>query len=200
LTFERLRISDWVVFVLALALLFTSATVWYSTVAGDEARRVQRDAQPEEGAPTGQSQAEVEREAGLLADNAEKNAWEAHGTIDRIILIGVLLTAVLGVLAGFWRASGRPARGLGPYALCGLVATVTALLLLYRILQEPGQDELTTVKFGAPLTLGVLGAYAFAAATSLRDEEAREEPPRIADDDRSRPGASRRQAGSPAAD
>jgi hypothetical protein len=83
-----------------------------STVAGDEARRVQRDAQPEEGAPTGQSQAEVEREAGLLADNAEKNAWEANGTIDRIILIGVLLTAVLGVLAGFWRASGRPARGL----------------------------------------------------------------------------------------
>ena len=194
MTFERLRISDWVVFVAGLALLFTTAPVWYSTTAGDEARRVQQEAQPEEGAPTGQSQAEVEREAGLLADNAEKNAWEANGSIDRIILIGVLLTAALGVLAGFWRASGRPARGLGPYALCGLAACVTAVLLLYRILQEPGADEMTTVKIGAPLTLGVLGIYAFAAATSLRDEEAPEEPPRIADDDRSRPGPSRRQA------
>jgi hypothetical protein len=200
LTFERLRISDWVVFVAALALLFTTAPAWYSTTAGDEARRVQQQAQPEEGQPTGQSQAEVEREAGLLADNAEKNAWEADDTIDRVILIGLLLTALLGVLAGFWRASGRPARGLGPYALCGLAACATALLLLYRILQEPGQDDLTTVKIGAPLTLGVLGIYAFAAATSLRDEEAPQEPPRIADDDRSRPGPPRRQARPPAAD
>jgi hypothetical protein len=176
LTFARLRISDWVVFVAALALLFTTAPVWYSTKAGDEARRVQQEAKPAEGQPSGQAEAEVQREAGALADNAEKNAWEAHGTIDRIILICILLTFALGVLAGFWRAGGRPARGLGPYALAGLVACVTALLLLYRILQEPGADDLTTVKIGAPLTLGVLGVYAFAAATSLRDEETAEKP------------------------
>jgi hypothetical protein len=41
--------------------------------------------------------------------------------------------------------------------------------VLYRILQEPGFDELTTVKIGAPLALGVLGVFAFAAATSLRE-------------------------------
>ena len=44
------------------------------------------------------------------------------------------------------------------------------------ILQEPGLDTLTTVKIGAPLTLGVLGIYAFGAASSLRDEEAPETP------------------------
>ena len=176
MTFERLRISDWAVFIAALALLFTTAPVWYSTKAGDEARRVQQEAKPEEGQPSGQAEAEVQREAGALADNAEKNAWEANGTIDRIILICVLLTAVIGVLAGFWRAGGRPARGIGPYGLCGFAACVTALLLLYRILQEPGADDLTTVKIGAPLTLGVLGVYAFAAATSLRDEETAEKP------------------------
>lgn len=176
MTFERLRISDWVVFIAALALLFTTAPVWYSTKAGDEARRVQQEAHPEEGQTSGQAEAEVEREAGALADNAEKNAWEANGTIDRIILICILLTSALGVLAGFWRASGRTARGIGPYGLCGLAAGVTALLVLYRILQEPGFDDLTVVKIGAPLTLGVLGIYAFAAATSLRDEGAPEEP------------------------
>ncbi|HVG74630.1 MAG TPA: hypothetical protein VM824_04565 [Thermoleophilaceae bacterium] len=177
MTFERLRISDWVVFIAALALLFTTAApVWYSTKAGDEARRVQQEAQPDEGQPSGQAEAEVEREAGALADNAEKTAWEADGTIDRIILICVLLTSLLGVLAGFWRASGRQARGIGPYGLCGLVACITALLVLYRILQEPGLDAVTTVKIGAPLTLGVLGIYAFAAASSIREEEAPETP------------------------
>jgi hypothetical protein len=176
LTFERLRLSDWVVFVAALALLFTTIPPWYSTEAGNAARRAQQEAQPEEGQPSGQTEAEVEREAGALADNAEKTAWEADGTIDRVILVCVLATAALGVLAGFWRARGRPARGVGPYGLCGLVACVTALLVLYRILQEPGLDELTVIKIGAPLTLGVLGVYAFAAAASLRDEEAPEEP------------------------
>ena len=41
--------------------------------------------------------------------------------------------------------------------------------MLYRILQEPGFDEVTTVQIGAPLALGVLGVYAFACAMALRE-------------------------------
>jgi hypothetical protein len=178
-TFARLRVADWVVFIAALALLFSTAFDWYSTEAGVEARRIQENARPEEGQTTGQAEAEVERQAGALAESKERNAWQEDGAIDRIILIGVLVTAALGVLAAFWRASGREARGLGPYGWAGLSACVTALLVLYRVLQEPGFDELTTVQIGAPLALGVLGVFAFAAATSLRDEarsETREEP------------------------
>jgi hypothetical protein len=176
LTFARLRLSDWIVFVAALALLFTAAPDWYSTKAGDEARRVQQEAKPDPGVPSGQSSAEVEREAGLLAEGQEKNAWEVTGAIDRVILICLFATALLGIVAAFWRAGGRPARGLGPYALAGLFACITALLILYRILQEPGNDDLTTVKIGAPIALAVLGVYAFAAASSLRHEETVEEP------------------------
>jgi hypothetical protein len=177
LTFARLRVADWVVFIAALALLFTTAFDWYSTVSGDEARRIQEQSRPEEGEPSGQIQSEVERDAGALAESKERNAWQEDGTIDRVILICLLVTAALGVLAAFWRASGREARGLGPYGWAGLMACVSALLVLYRVLQEPAFDELTTVKIGAPLALGVLGVFAFAAATSLRDEgriEARE--------------------------
>ena len=170
MTFARLRPADWVVFIAALALLFTTAADWYSTETGEEARRIQENARPEEDRPSGQTEAEVEREAGALAESKERNAWQEDGTIDRVILVCLLLTAALGVVAGFWRASGREARWLGPYGLAGLMACVTALLVLYRILQEPGFDELTTVKIGAPLALGVLGVFAFAAATSLRDE------------------------------
>ena len=171
MTFARLRVADWVVFVAALALLFTTAADWYSTQAGEEARRIQEQARPEEGEPSGQTQVDVEREAGALAESKERNAWQEDGTIDRLILIGLHLTAALGVAAAFWRASGRETRGLGPYALVGASASFTALLVLYRIIQEPGIDELTTVQIGAPLALGVLGVIAFAAASSLREEE-----------------------------
>jgi hypothetical protein len=168
LTFARLRVADWVVFIAALALLFTTAADWYSTKSGEEARRIQEQARPEEGQPSGQIQTEVEQGAGALAEAQERNAWQEDGTIDRIILICLLVTTALGVAAAFWRASGRESRGLGPYALVGFSATVTAFLVLYRIIQEPGFDELTTVQIGAPLALGVLGVIAFAAATSLR--------------------------------
>jgi hypothetical protein len=169
LTFARLRVADWVVFIAALALLFTTAADWYSTKTGEEARRIQEQARPEEGQPSGQIQTEVEQGAGALAEAQERNAWQEDGTIDRIILICLLLTAALGVAAAFWRASGREPRALGPYALVGFSATVTAFLVLYRIIQEPGFDELTTVQIGAPLALGVLGVIAFGAASSLRD-------------------------------
>ena len=169
MTFTRLRVADWVVFVAALALLFTTAADWYSTQAGEEARQIEQNARPEEGQPRGQAQAEVERQAGELAESKERNAWQEDGTIDRIILICLLLTSALGVVAAFWRASGRETTGLGPYALVGFSASVTALLVLYRIVQEPGFDSLTTVQIGAPLALGVLGVIAFAAASSLRE-------------------------------
>jgi hypothetical protein len=175
LTFARLRVADWVVFVAALALLFTTAADWYSTQSGEEARRIEEQARPEEGQPSGQVQTEVEEDAGALAESQERNAWQEEGTIDRLILICLLFTAAAGIGASFWRASGRETRGLGPYALVGLSATVTALLVLYRILQEPGFDERTTVQIGAPLALGALGVIAFAAASSLRDE-ARADP------------------------
>jgi hypothetical protein len=167
-TFARLRVVDWVVFVAALALLFTTAPDWYSTQAGETAREVQEQAQPEEGAPTGQVQTEVEEDAGALAESKERNAWQEDGAIDRVILIALLLTAALGVATGFRKAAGH--EGAGLYGLTGLAACITALLVLYRILQEPGFDEVTVVKIGAPLALGVLGVLAFACATAMREQ------------------------------
>jgi hypothetical protein len=166
LTFERLRPADWVVFLAALALLFTTAPDWYSTTRGEEAREIQKQA----GDSQGQAEREVEEDAGVIAETQERNAWQEDGLIDRIILIALLATSALGVAAAFWRASGRESDGLGIFGLAGLLACVTALLVLYRVIQEPGFDDLTTVKIGAPLALGVLGVMAFACATSLRDE------------------------------
>lgn len=165
MTFERLRPADWVVFVAALALLFTTAPDWFSTTRGEEARQIQKQAESSD-AP---ERRDVESEAAALAEAHERNAWQEDGLIDRIILIALLTTAALGVGAAFWRASGRGSDGLGAFGLAGLAACISALLILYRIVQEPGFDELTTVKIGAPLALGVLGVMAFACALSVRE-------------------------------
>jgi hypothetical protein len=66
----------------------------------------------------------------------------------------------------------RPADWVVLVALGLLLATAAdALRVLYRILQEPGFDALTTVQLGAPLALVLLGAIACAAAVSVRQEE-----------------------------
>ena len=168
MTFARLRSADWVVFVAALALLFTTAADWYSTETGEDARRIEEQARRDNGASPGEAEQEIEQDAGALAEAQERNAWQEDGSIDRIILIGLLGTSALGVGAAFWRASGRGSDGLGAFGLTGLFAFGTALLVLYRIVQEPGLDPVTTVKAGPPLALGVLGVIAVGCAISLR--------------------------------
>jgi hypothetical protein len=180
MTFARLRAWDWVAFIAALALLFVSAADWYSTKTGDEARRVEHLAQPH-GALGGEVSRNVQEDAKTVAEGQEKNAWQVDGVIDRVILFALLATVVLGVLAAFFAASGRESSGAVPPAgLVGIAAGITALLVLYRVIQEPGLDEGTTVKLGAPLALLALGVIAFASASSMRqpavEEPAAEQP------------------------
>jgi hypothetical protein len=208
-SFGRLRAWHWAVFLAALALLFVTAMDWYSTTTGEEARRIEELAEPE-GAAGGQVEREVQEDARVTAEGAEKNAWQADGAIDRLILVGLLLTAALGVVAAFAAARppggerGEPDRGGAPDAgsepergrepeperasepdpergreadrgaaaagLAGIAASATALLVTYRILQEPGFDASTTVQAGAPVALVVLGVIALASALTLRAE------------------------------
>ena len=166
MTFARLRLADWVVLLAALALLLVTAADWYSTKGGEQARQFERSA------PTLGEGAELADDAAAAAEGEERNAWQLDGAIDRLILVALLVTAALGVFAAFRRAAGRRYEGaMSPAAWAGLAAAVTSLLVLYRILQEPGSDNVTTVQIGAPLALAVLGLMAFACANAVRAEE-----------------------------
>jgi hypothetical protein len=166
MSFGRLRASDWVAFLAALALLLVTAADWYSTEGGRQAREF------EQGAPAQGEGAELADDAAAAAEGEERNAWQADGVIDRVILVALLGTAALTILAAFARAAGRRSgEGLGLTAWSGIASAATALLVLYRVIQEPGFDEVNTVQYGAPLALGVLGVIALACAMSVRAEE-----------------------------
>jgi hypothetical protein len=91
------------------------------------------------------------------------------------VLALIAATILLAVLTWFARALGaRPTRGLGPAGVCALLATAAALLVAYRIVQEPGIDAGTNVKAGPLLALVLLGAIAIGSSSALKsdDEEA----------------------------
>jgi len=180
-TFARLLRADAVAMIAALALLFVMALDWYGSTIGDEARRQEELAQPE-GAEAGQIERGVKEDARLIGEREEQNAWQLDGAIDKVILLGLLATVVFAVGAAFLRAAGRRFDPpLTPSALAAVTATITALLIAYRIIQEPGLDERTVVKSGAPLSLIVLAVIALACRSALGEEEAgtawREPPP-----------------------
>jgi hypothetical protein len=153
---SRLRAADWVAFVAALALLLATAADWYSTEGGRQAREF------EQGAPARGEGAELADDAAAAAEGEERTAWQADGAIDRVILVALLGSAALTILA-------MVSRALTPWA--GTAAAITALLVLFRVIQEPGADDVNTVQYGAPLALGLLGVIAFACAMSVRADD-----------------------------
>jgi hypothetical protein len=171
LNLARLQRADVVAAVAALVLLFVMASDWYSTVHGEEARRVEELSDPQ-GAAAGEIERDT-REAGRLAgENAERNAWQADGGVDRLILLLLLGAVVMALLAAVLRTAGRrPNPPLTPSALGAVLAAAGGLLVAYRIWQEPGLDSFNTVKAGAPLAVVVLGVPALALVSALRGED-----------------------------
>jgi hypothetical protein len=171
MTFARLRGVDWLAFVAALALLFFMALDWYTTKAGEANRtqqhRFQRLPPTDEG-----DQAQLAQEAGAAAESQERNAWQQSGGVDRVALIVMLVTVGLAVASGFFRAAGRRFEPpWTPSAFAAIAATFGVLLVTYRIVQQPGLDQTTDLRLGAPLALGALAVIALASARAMRNED-----------------------------
>ena len=116
----------------------------------------------------------LNEDAGVIAEGEEKNAWQADALVDRILLVLMLGAIVLTILTAITRASGaKPTKGLGPAGMAAVLATAAAVIVAYRIIQEPGLDAATNVKAGAPLALVALALIALGSASALRadDEE-----------------------------
>jgi hypothetical protein len=102
------------------------------------------------------------------------NAWEAFGVIDILLA----LIALLGIALALSQVVGRgPALPVAIGVITTTLGLAGTLLVLYRILNQPGPNDAIDVSYGAYLgllaTLGVfLGAW-----LSLSDERPRPADP-----------------------
>ncbi len=167
MTFTRLSRGDLLAMVAALALLLVMATDWYTTKVGENARDIQGKIQPQ---LNNQTVPSLSAKEGEVADSQEKNAWQADGLIDRVILIALVGSAALAIVAAYARAADRRIGPPSPSALASLVALLAAMLIVYRILQPPGLNAAAVVKPGAPLGLVCVGLLAVGARAATRGE------------------------------
>jgi hypothetical protein len=165
MTFTRLGRGDLLAMVAALALLLVMATDWYSTKQGDQLRRDQGLVEPQYNRA---DDPKVSTQLGEAADMQEKNAWQASGLIDRLILIALVATIVLALVAAWARAADRNLGPPSPSALASLLGLVACAMLVYRILQPPGLNAAAVVKPGAPLGLLCAGLLTIGARVAAR--------------------------------
>ena len=176
MSFRRLTAGHALAFIAALALLLAMAPDWYTDKVGELRRDLQDQVVPS-------LDREVEpppsERAGEEAEQREKNAWQAEGLIDRVILILLLVTAGLAIAAAFMRASGRRPGTPSASAIATLTGLVAAILIAYRILQPPGFNEAAVVKWGAPLGLVCVALVALGSrlATLAEREQTPEDEP-----------------------
>ena len=171
MSFRRLTAGHWIAFVAALALLLAMAPDWYTDKVAEQDRQVQDQILPQIDRETTPTQSEQHAEA---AEEREKNAWQASGGIDKVILLLLLASAVLAIAAAFLRAAGRTPGPPSPSALATVTGLAATLLVAYRILQPPGLNEAAVVKWAAPIGLVCVGLVAFGSRIATLAER---EPP-----------------------
>lgn len=172
MTMARITRGDAIALVAALTLLIVMALDWYGSKLGDDARHIQDITSQPKAGPSGEIQRGLNQDAKFIAQGQEKNAWQEDGAIDRVILLVLLASAGLAIAAAFLRAAGkRFGPPWTPSLLAAVFACLGAVLVTYRIIQKPGLDDFTTVKFAPVAAIIALGVLALAAASSFRAEE-----------------------------
>jgi hypothetical protein len=107
------------------------------------------------------------REAGL-------NAWQAFSVID--LLLGAVI--VLALTLALANVAGRgPAVPVALGVITATLSLAATLLVLYRILNQPGPNDVIEVRAGAWLGLAAVAALFGGAWWSMSDERPRPADP-----------------------
>lgn len=167
---ERLTRGHVAAALAALALLVVMAMNWYGTTRADQARQISSQVNPN-GAESGQIGRETQQAAAQIIAHDEKNAWHETAAIDRVLLALLLLTVVFAIAGAGLRAQGRRFEPpLTPSALAALSAVAAALLVAYRVINQPGSNSTTTLKIGPFLALVALAAVGIGSAAAFQKE------------------------------
>jgi hypothetical protein len=171
MSFERLTKGDALAWVAGLALLLITAIDWYSTLLGNDARTVQHDVQVPAGPLGSDIPSTIKSQAALVAQGQEKNLWQVHGAIDRVMLVVLLAAAICAALAAVLRVAAHRYKGsFTPSAAAALLSALGILLVVYRMVNQPGDDQVTTLKAGPWLALVALGLICIGASLAWQAE------------------------------
>jgi hypothetical protein len=105
---------------------------------------------------------------------ASANAWEAFGVVDLVLA----LVVVLGLATLASQVVGRgPALPVALEVITSTVALIALLLVAYRIVNQPGPNDLVDVKLGAWLGLLATAGVFWGAWKAMSDERPRPADP-----------------------
>jgi len=100
-------------------------------------------------------------------DLAAQDAWVAFSKLDAILALTAVLGAGLAlVITAMARRRGVPGWPMLGGVLVGVIGTIGAALLLGRMINPPGENELQSVLFGAYVGLALTVALAVAGWTA----------------------------------
>src|SRR3954468_2587040 len=95
------------------------------------------------------------------------NAWKAFDFIDLLLFVTAIVAIGAAVLAASGRSVALPVAASVVVTVLGIIVT---LLVLYRIINQPGPNDVVDVKFGAYLGFLICLGIAVGGFLSMADE------------------------------
>jgi hypothetical protein len=103
-----------------------------------------------------------------------QNAWQSLDVLDIVIFLVALLALALAALQATRTSPAMPA---GAGVLTVVFGAIGTLLVVYRIINQPGPNELVEVRTGAWIGLAAAIAITVGGWESIRNERVRDLPP-----------------------
>jgi hypothetical protein len=145
MTLRKVRPADVLTGVAGLALLVVMFFPWYELIEGvQDGGRI------------------------VAPDDVEQSAWESFGPLLVLLVLTSLLAMAVLVLTAFQRTVAWP---VAAQVFGAAIAFITLLWLLVRLIDEPGSDTLSDVRWGAWAGLAAVLAINVGVWLSMRDEE-----------------------------
>jgi hypothetical protein len=146
---NRLRLGERIAGVCAVLLFIDEFLNWYSVSASNVAKQLGVQL------PNG------------VGGSITVTAWQAFDWVDLLMLLTVIVVLAWVALAAIQRTVALPVTmSTIATALCG----VTTLVVLYRIINQPGPNDLVDIEYGAYLGLVLLLAMTYGGYAAMRDE------------------------------
>jgi hypothetical protein len=150
--FRRVRLGERIAGVCAVLLFFDMFLHWYGIKTG---------------LSSSQSQVVESFTGRQVGSSVGISAWRIFSYTDLLLFLLILLAVAMVILAATQRSVALP---IGANVMVALFAGLMTLLVLYRLINQPGPNDLVTVKVFGYVGLLLTAGVAVGAFLSMRDE------------------------------